>query len=115
MTTTKERLEARPMNFASAYETCQALRVLHRTLSRVPPVPDVLPVVQAFYAMDGNGAGGVLHVVLDDQNTEDSSVRFCLEMAERENDPLAIELCKVLLIMSPTGRGKLASGPKRSP
>ena len=80
-----------------------------------PTVPEVLPIVEAFYRLPGNGVGGVLHVVLDDCNTEDSSVRFCRDSAATDNPPYfpgvdrpGLFLSDVLLAMSRTQRRKLA-------
>lgn len=72
-----------------------------------PTVPEVLPLVRAYYAKDGNGAGGSLHIVLDDGNVEDSHVRFCLEFAREEGDEDGVRLAETLLQMSQTQRLKL--------
>jgi hypothetical protein len=54
-----------------------------------------------------NPVWGSLHVVLDDGNLGDSSIRACIECATERNDPVAIELGEILLRMSKTQRGKL--------
>lgn len=46
-----------------------------------PSIDDVAPLIPAFYAIDGNGTGGVLHIVLDDNNVEDDNVDFCIRQA----------------------------------
>ena len=102
------------MSRTEAIETLRALQVVCRNLRRAPSVPEVMPIVQAFYAQEDHSGGGTLHVVLDDHNTEDASVRWCLEYAGKERDVFGEELAIVLLLMSPTQRGKLASGPKRA-
>lgn len=81
--------------------------------SEKPTVPEVLPLVKAYYAKPDNGAGGNLHIVLDDGNVQDSSVRFCLSQAERAQDLDGIVLAQLLLKMSRTQRLKLyrRSGP----
>lgn len=73
-----------------------------------PTVPEVLPLVQAYYAMPGNSAGGSLHLVLDDGNVEDSSVAVCLRYAQEHDDEAGVELATLLLKMSKTQRKKLA-------
>lgn len=44
-----------------------------------------------------NCAGGSLHIVLSDENTGDSSVRFCLDWAKAHEDPLGVALAELLL------------------
>ena len=79
-----------------------------------PTVPDVLPLVHAYYALPGNGAGGNLHIVLDDGNVDDSSVRFCLTQARERGDEPGIILAEALLLMSRTQRTKLYRTPHRA-
>lgn len=74
-----------------------------------PNVPQVKPLVRSYYAIDGNGVGGSLHIVLDDHNTDDSSVEWCIEYAAKNGDPCGEALGRVLLRMSKTQREKLAS------
>ena len=72
-----------------------------------PTIPDVLPSVLEYYAMPGNSAGGTLHIVLDDGNIDDGSVRFCLDRATEEGDAKGVELAGLLLRMSKTQRRKI--------
>ncbi|MGK3995123.1 hypothetical protein [Sorangium sp. So ce1024] len=72
-----------------------------------PAVPDVAPLVRAYYALPENGAGGSLHVVLDDRNIETHFVESALERAEASGDADGAALAKVLLRMSKTQRLKL--------
>lgn len=74
-----------------------------------PTVPEVRPLVQAYYALPGNGAGGSLHVVLDDHNVEDDFVRSCVSYAEDRGDLVGACLGNVLLLMSKTQRRKVRS------
>jgi hypothetical protein len=55
-----------------------------------------------------NPAGGSLHIVLEDLNLDDDSVRFCLEFAAENRDVQGLELAEMLLRMSKTQRGKIA-------
>jgi hypothetical protein len=74
-----------------------------------PTVPEVLPLVKAFYAKPGNGVGGKLHVVLEDRNVETSHVQFCLDAAKEAGDEDAVALAELLLRMSTTQRRKLCA------
>lgn len=53
---------------------------------------------------DTNGAGGGLHIVLDDFNIEDSDIEWCLEEGIRDNDNTDAEterdLAQLLLTMT---------------
>lgn len=71
-----------------------------------PSVSDVLKLVHAYYA-NGNGAGGNLHIVLDDGNIRDGDVLFCLERAKECGDTDGIEIANLLLAMSKTQRKKV--------
>lgn len=76
-------------------------------------VPEVMPLVNAFYAHPANGAGGCLHIVLDDGNIDDDDVQFCVDYAIEHGDRTAELLAKVLLKMSKTQRKRLyADGGK---
>ena len=72
-----------------------------------PTVPEVLPKVRKYYAMPGNGAGGCLHIVLDDGNVLDHHVRYCLDWAFGIRDIPGVELAELLLRMSKTQRRKI--------
>lgn len=78
-----------------------------------PTVPEVLPIVKAYYAKPNNGVGGSLHIVLDDGNIETSSVKFCREYARQNNDLDGVALAELLLKMSYTQRKKLYMADKR--
>jgi len=83
---------------------------------------DMIRPAWSYYNTEGNGAGGSLHIVLDDGNLEDDSVRFCLRWAEGhqskwsaggwvevfvERDEAGVALAKLLLSASLTQREKL--------
>lgn len=78
-----------------------------------PTVPEVLPIVKAYYAKPGNGVGGSLHVVLDDGNIETKFVEECREYARQNNDSDGVALADLLLKMSYTQRKKLYMADKR--
>lgn len=75
---------------------------------RKPTVPEVLPKVKAYLKLPGNIIGGSLHAYLDDGNTKESDIRWCLEYAQERGDKEGIELAEILLRMSRTQRIKIA-------
>lgn len=70
-----------------------------------PTIPDVLPLVQELYRR--SCVGCCLHIVLDDGNLEDSSVKFCLGYAIEQGHQECMYLATMLLAMSRTQRSKL--------
>ena len=54
-----------------------------------------------------NPVGGYLHIVLDDENVEDSNVEFCIKEAKKYDDSEAIALGKFILNMPKAQRIKL--------
>jgi hypothetical protein len=78
-----------------------------------PTVPEVLPLVEAYYDKPGNGVGGSLHIVLEDGNIRTSDVEFCRQWALDHGDADGVRLAELLLRMSQTQRRKLSrrSGP----
>jgi hypothetical protein len=72
------------------------------------PRPSIAHVLERFAAYRRREpAWGCLHIVLDDGNTDDDSVRFCVGYAEEHDDFEAAALARVLLQMSRTQRKKL--------
>lgn len=69
-----------------------------------PPLPQVRMLIDAYYALPGNGCGGELHVVLDDGNYERDSIRFCIASAARVESRW---LGHVLLMLSGSQRRKM--------
>lgn len=75
-----------------------------------PTVPEVLPLVWHYRDhYEHGGAGGSLHIVLDDGNVEDSHVEFCRQFAIEHGDSEGEKLAEILLRMSKTQRSKLAA------
>jgi hypothetical protein len=72
-----------------------------------PTVPEVIPLVKAWYALPGNGVGGIFHVLLDNGNCEQHFANSALQDARELGDPQAIELAEKLVAMSQTQRRKL--------
>lgn len=73
-----------------------------------PKIPEVLPLLRDYAKMQGNGAGGWLHCILDDGNVEDKDVKWCIGGAKSNGDKESVKLGKLLLRMSKTQRRKLA-------
>lgn len=69
-------------------------------------VPDVLDRFRAYHAREP--LWGSLHIVLDDGNIDNASVRFCAKYAAEELDYEGLELAELLLQMSGTQRRKIA-------
>lgn len=85
-------------------------------MTPLPPkftVPEVLPLVQAYYSIPGNGVGGSLHIVLDDDNVQDWCVDACIERATEKGDHRGEALARILRSMSRTQRLKLSHAPGR--
>ncbi len=79
-------------------------------MSDRPTVPEVVPLVDAYYAKPGNSVGGSLHTVLDDGNLRDSHIAYCRETAEKNGDSAGVHIANLLLQMSMTQRRKVYRG-----
>lgn len=84
---------------------------LNKILAEIkkPDITSVQPLVEIYYNLPNNESGGSLHIVLDDNNVQDSSVQFCIDWAKKEDDIYGVLLGKVLLRMSKTQRLKLGA------
>jgi hypothetical protein len=67
----------------------------------------LIQLAKEYYAIEGNGVGGNLHIILDDGNIENNHIEYCLELSRQKNDLKGIELCELLLKISKTQRNKL--------
>lgn len=74
-----------------------------------PTVPELRPRLQAYLDVPGNSCGGSLHIVVDDGNCDDSSVRFCIEYAEEHGDTEGAAIAREMLRMSKTQRAKVGT------
>ncbi len=82
-----------------------------------PSVPEVLPLVNAYYCFKPCGVGGSLHIVLDDGNIADGHIEYCIECARDPDfhickdfgrlDEAGELLGRLLLLMSWTQRKTL--------
>jgi len=60
-------------------------------------ISHLIKLAREYYRIPDNECGGVFHIVLDDENTSKSSIRFCLKLAKKSNDAKGIELGEILL------------------
>ncbi len=67
-----------------------------------PKVPDVMPLVWAYYVK--HAAGGHCHIALDDGNLDDDSLKFCLRECEYAGDENGAAIMKLMLQMTRTQR-----------
>ncbi len=72
-----------------------------------PTIPEVLARFKAYHKLPGNEAWGALHIVLEDGNIGDDSVRGCIEWASDRGDVEGTDLARILLTMSKTQRVKI--------
>lgn len=72
-----------------------------------PTLPVVRDLVRLYYALPGNGAGGSLHIVLDDNNVERRFIWFCHKYACKHGDTAGANLAAVLLRLSNSQLRKL--------
>lgn len=71
------------------------------------PTPShVRALIKAYYEMPGNGAGGNLHVTLDDGNIETGDILYCLGYAKRDGDTAGVQIAELLLAMTRRQRAK---------
>ena len=72
-----------------------------------PTTDQVLPLVRAYYAKNGNSCGGNMHIVLDDGNTDLDSILFCRNQAQQSGDADGERIANLLIQMSLTQRNKI--------
>jgi hypothetical protein len=64
--------------------------------------------ISSYYQVDGNGAGGTLHIVLDDGNVETDHIQWCIDNTiKAENDQEALDIANELLKLSYSARKRL--------
>ena len=66
--------------------------------------PALVARIAAFHDQPGNGAGGRLHIVLDDGNLADEHISFCVEEAGKAGDTEAVAIGGALLALGPVER-----------
>jgi len=65
---------------------------------------DVFALVRHYYESPGNGAGGALHIVLDDGNLSLGHLLFAREQAAAARDELGVEIADLLAAMPMAAR-----------
>lgn len=63
-------------------------------------IAEVIEVIRVYYDKPENGAGGNLHIVLDDGNIETCHIEWCRNYARENGDVDGVELANILLGMS---------------
>lgn len=89
--------------FTLAMDICDACRRIIERGTK-PTLPEVRPLIDEYYALPGNGAGGGLHIVLDDGNYERGNVQYCID---RASDEETRQLGLVLLMLSNSQRRRM--------
>lgn len=56
-------------------------------------------LVDHYYEEMGNSTGGPLHIVLDDYNYEDDSIKHCFQTCQEINDPFGMAICETLMLL----------------
>lgn len=69
--------------------------------------PYIKTLIEFYYNNLENIVGGNLHIVLDDNNVDDDSIKYCLEDCKRTDDTFGIFLCLVLLQFTEEEREKI--------
>lgn len=69
-----------------------------------PTAHEVAKMARDYYDLPNNGAGGNLHIVLDDGNLGTGSIAHCLERAKSRGDEPGILLAEAMLKLTPTQR-----------
>ena len=72
-----------------------------------PKVPEVAAMIRAYYELPGNGVGGRLHVVLDDNNMERHFIADSLEDCLKAGDEAGAAICRAMLAMTPSQKRRL--------
>ncbi len=63
-----------------------------------------------YYSMPNNGAGGRLHLVLDDLNVRNSDLEFCEKLCLKEGDWLGLKIIEFLQMFPEQDRKRLIRG-----
>jgi hypothetical protein len=72
-----------------------------------PKVEKAIKMSRAYYKLPDNGAGGSLHIVLDDGNLETGHVLWCKNYAKEQGDPEGVALAEFLLTLTEDERDEV--------
>lgn len=100
-------LPAEPEPPAPFWALCKSLQKRQKQVTAEHYLGCVDHLVEKFCAMAGNGAGGSLHIVLDDGNADRESVEWCHTRAREHGDKDGMALCDLLLTLSDAERESL--------
>lgn len=79
-----------------------------------PHMKTVREYIDCLYQLEGCGAGGMLHIVTDDDNIEDEDILFCLKEClnhpEKEEAKIGKLICEEMLKLSRIQRTMLTVG-----
>lgn len=92
---------------APFWALCKSLQKRQKQVTAEFYLGAIAHLIEKFYAMDGNGCGGSLHIVLDDGNTERDSVEWCHTYARERGDKDAMALADLLLTLTDEQREAL--------
>lgn len=76
-------------------------------------LPDVVDRFASYRELEGNGAWGSLHCVLEDGNVRDHDVRSAIEHAKERSDSEGVALGAILLAMTQTQRLRIPHAVER--
>lgn len=68
--------------------------------------------ITAYYAKPGNEAGGSLHIVLDDGNSEDDDVDWCIARARERGDEDGVRLGSIIRAIPRDQRARVLGVPE---
>jgi hypothetical protein len=67
--------------------------------------PFIKTFITFYYSFPGNGAGGNLHIVLDDGNIETTHIVWCQNLCKQQKDSFGYFLAGLLLLFTERERG----------
>jgi DNA-directed RNA polymerase specialized sigma subunit len=78
-------------------------------MNQTPEITELVALCKEYYQLTNNSAGGNLHIVLDDGNTDDNFIDFCIESAKVNGDNKGMLICEKLLKLSKKQRNILVN------
>jgi hypothetical protein len=99
------------MNASDLAEMCRATAEGYADGSMAHDLAHVERLIDDYYALPGNLAGGSLHIVLDDGNTGEDSIVYCQGYSTEAGDDAGYWLATVLLALTDEERDALLGLP----
>ena len=75
---------------------------------------EIKALIEFYYTLPDHGAGGTLHIVVDDGNCDDASVDFCVGFARKEGDSLGEFIALALMPLSEDERLQVTGWGERN-